>query len=96
MAHHVTYKMPRARKESRFTVYPFSKGDLKIQLQSDNHCMIVLVERGKTLVSKRFAQYPTFAACHPGHGGKVIDTPKEIQEQVEEIMKTPTGRIVTL
>lgn len=97
--YNVKYKMPRSRKESDFVVYPFTAEDDKLKLQSENHCIIVIVEgkhKGKMLVSKRFNQYPRFEFCLPSNGGKVLDTPKEIQEQIDEIRKNPTGKIVRL
>jgi hypothetical protein len=96
MAHHINYKMPRARKESSFTVYPFSQGERMLRLQSENHCIIVDTEKNKMLVSKRFAQYPRFEYCDPKYGGKVMDIPAEIQSQVDEIVKAPTGKEVSL
>jgi hypothetical protein len=99
MANYVKFKLPRARKVSDFIVYPFTAEDESIKLQSDNHCMIVFVggeNKGKTLQSKRFAQYPRFEYCDPRNGGNVIDTPKEITDQLELILKNPTGKIITL
>jgi len=52
--------------------------------------------KGKTLVSKRFAQYPVFHACLPSFGGKAIDTPQEITDQLTEILKAPTGAVVRI
>ena len=98
-ASHVSYKMPRARTISEFTVYPFTKDDNSIKLQSDNHCIIVYHVgplAGYMLVSKRFNQYPIFAACMPAHGGKCIPTPDAITQQVTEIRKAPTGHTVLL
>ena len=96
MTHYITHKMPRARKESKFTVYPFAANENKIQLQSDHHCMLVIVDLGRTFVSKRYAQYPRFAGCHPANGGKIIDTPVDIKEQLDIILQSPTGKIVNL
>lgn len=98
-ASHVTYKMPRARKVSEFTVYPFTKDDNSIKLQSDNHCIIVFhagTNAGYMLVSPRFNQYPIFAACIPANGGKCHPTPDAITKQIAEIRKAPTGHTVLL
>ena len=99
MPHIITYKMPRARKTSEFVVYPFTTEASNLKLQSDNHCLVVYVSgknAGKTLVSKRFAQYPSFSACLPQNGGKVIDTPAEILAQLDSVIKNPTGKVVRL
>jgi len=95
----VTYKMPRARKESVFTVYPFTAESEQIKLQSENHCIVVFVSgemKGQCFVSPRFNQYPRFEACHPRHGGKQQATPEEISKQLDIILKTPTGKVVRL
>ena len=99
MTHYVNFKMPRARKESQFIVYPFTADEKTLKLQSDNHCIIVHVDgefKGKMFVSKRFNQYPRFDACAPRFGGTMKDTPSEITEQLTKIMETPTGKIVQL
>ena len=96
MPRDIKYKLPRMRSESEFTVYPISAGDKLIKLQSDNHCMIVDLKNDRTLVSRRFNQYPRFEACLPKNGGKVINTPKEIIEQLQPYLDNPTGSRVNL
>jgi hypothetical protein len=96
MPRNIKYKLPRMRTESEFTVYPNSAGDKFIKLQSDNHCMLVDLKNGRTLVSRRFDQYPHFEACLPQNGGKAIDTPDEIIEQLQPYLENPTGARVTL
>jgi len=96
---YVNYKMPRARKSSKFVVYPFTADDKGIKLQSENHCIIAYVNgnnKGKMLVSPRFNQYPRFEGCLPEFGGKCLDIPNEIQVQLDEIIKRPTGKVVRL
>ena len=98
-APHVSYKMPRARTAAEFTVYPFTADDSQIRLQSDNHCIVVMVSgplKGKSFYSKRFNQYPRFEYCQPQHGGKMVDTPATITEQLTLILAAPTGHIVSL
>lgn len=96
---HVNFKMPRARTESQFTIYPFTADDSQIKLQSDNHCIVVMVSgplMGKSFLSKRFNQYPRFEYCQPQHGGKMVDTPETITAQLVPILAAPTGHVVTL
>jgi len=98
-ASYVNFKMPRARTESAFIVYPFTKDDKCIKLQSDNHCIMVFISgtnEGHSLVSKRFNQYPRFEFCLPQNGGKCIKTPDTITEQLKPILEEPTGHTVTL
>ena len=98
-ASNIMYKMPRARTVSEFTVYPFTKDDSQIKLQSDNHCIVVMVSgplEGKSFLSKRFNQYPRFEYCTPALGGRMVDTPATITEQLTPILAEPTGRVVSL
>ena len=98
-ASYVNFKMPRARTISEFTVYPFTADDESIKLQSKNHCIIVFIggpTKGFMYQSKRFNQYPIFAACAARHGGKKVATPDTITEQLTEILKAPTGHTVLL
>lgn len=98
-ASHITYKMPRARTVSEFTVYPFKADSSQIKLQSDNHCIIVCIsgnKAGTMFVSKRFNQYPRFEYCLPCNGGKQHDTPADILAQLKPILAAPTGLIVSL
>lgn len=87
----ITFKMPRARKESEFTVYPWSEGDTRYKLQSDNHCIIVNLEKGIMMVSQRFAQYPRFEYCNPALGGKALPLAEEIKSQLESIIEAKEG-----
>ena len=98
-ASHVTYKMPRARTASEFTVYPFTADDACIKLQSDNHCIMVFISgpsAGHMYQSKRFNQYPRFEHCMPQNGGKKVATPESITTQLIPILARPTGHIVSL
>jgi len=98
-ASYVNFKMPRARTESAFIVYPFTKDDSQIKLQSDNHCIIVIISgklQGQMFVSKRFNQYPRFEFCLPQNGGKKLATPDTITEQLKPILAAPTGHTVLL
>ena len=96
MAHSVTYKMPKARSESKFVVYPFTQGARMLKLQSQNHCIIVDTQENCMMVSKRFAQYPRFEFCQPSAGGKIVDIPAEVQAQLNDIINAPTGNVVKL
>lgn len=98
-ASYINYKMPRARTISDFIVYPFTKDDTQIKLQSDNHCIIVIIsgdQSGHMFVSKRFNQYPRFEFCAPRNGGKKVATPATITEQLTPILAAPTGHTVLL
>lgn len=96
MAQYITYKLPRTRSVSKFIVYPHAAGAKVINLQSDNHCIIVYPDDNEMWVSKRFAQYPTFTACSPKFGAKCMEIPGEIREQLAEIRKHPAGKTVTI
>ena len=98
-ASHITYKMPRARTVSEFTIYPFTADDECIKLQSDNHCILVFIGgemAGTMFVSQRFNQYPRFEYCKPQNGGKRLTTPATITEQLTPILAKPTGHTVLL
>jgi len=90
----VIIKLPRARKASEFTIYPWVKTDKYLKLQSENHCLIFNRTSHFAIVSKRFNQYPRFEFCHPDMGGKEI---KLSSEEIKQILSyTETGKTVVI
>lgn len=84
MSKTITFKMKKERTETEFAVFPFREGDRQIHLQSDDRCMIVDLDRGRTFVSPKFKCEPMFEACDPSYkGSQTIKTPGEILQQLE-------------
>ena len=89
---HINWKAPRSRTEQQWTVYPHSKGDNKIIIQSDNKIACIWLDENKIQVSKSSSSgYTNIGMLR---GVKSIDLPVTVLEQFKAL--TPTGKTVLL